>query len=61
MKAILMNVLKTIGKFLKWGFASQLTIGVFGVIEYLAGHSFWSLVIIIWGILLTINEYKQKS
>ena len=59
MKTFLIKVLKAIGKFLKWGFASQLTIGLFGLVEILETHYFWGTAIIIWGILLTINESQN--
>jgi hypothetical protein len=59
MKAFLLKVLAAIGKFLKWGFASQVTIAVFGVIDIIAGHALIGLLIITWGVLLAINDFKQ--
>jgi hypothetical protein len=53
-------ILAAIGKFLKYAYASQITIGVFGIVEFIAGHKLIALLIIAWGILLTINEYKNK-
>ena len=53
--------LAAIGKFLKFAYASQITIGVFGVIKLLAGHTLVGLLIIIWGVLLAVNEYKLKT
>ena len=53
-------ILAAIGKFLKYAYASQITIGVFGVVEFIAGHKLVALLIIAWGILLTVNEYKNK-
>jgi hypothetical protein len=53
-------ILAAIGKFLKYAYASQITIGVFGIVEFIAGHKLIALLIIAWGILLTVNEYKNK-
>jgi len=53
--------LAAIGKFLKFAYAAEITIGVFGVIKLLAGHTLVGLLILAWGILLTINEYKQSK
>ena len=53
-------ILAAIGRFLKYAYASQITIGVFGIVEFIAGHKLIALLIIAWGILLTVNEYKNK-
>jgi hypothetical protein len=53
-------ILAAIGRFLKYAYASQITIGAFGIVEFIAGHKLIALLIITWGILLTINEYKNK-
>ena len=53
-------ILVAIGKFLKYAYASKITIGVFGLVEFFAGHKFWAIVIIAWGVLLTINEAQNK-
>jgi|WetSurMetagenome_2_1015567.scaffolds.fasta_scaffold00103_67 hypothetical protein len=57
----LVLIVKALGKFLKWIFAPEVTIGVLAVLIYLHGHHFWAFVLIAWGILLTINEYKQSK
>jgi hypothetical protein len=53
--------LAAIGKFLKFAFAPEITIGVFGVLKLLAGHTLVGLLILTWGILLAINEYKSSK
>ena len=53
-------IFAAIGKFLKYAYASQITIGAFGIVEFIAGHKLIALLIIAWGILLTVNEYKNK-
>jgi hypothetical protein len=59
MKIILLKALKAFGKFLRYAYASQITIGVFGLVEYLAGYKLIGALIIAWGVLLTINEFKS--
>jgi len=53
--------LAAVGKFLKFAFAAEITIGVFGVLKLLAGHTFVGLLILTWGVLLAISEYKQNK
>ena len=60
--------LKATGKFLKYAYAAQLTILVFGgfrlVIGILAGSGwkvFWAVIVITWAGLLIWNEYIQNK
>jgi hypothetical protein len=57
----LVIIVKKIGQFLRWLFASEVTIGILAVIIYLHGHHFWAFVLLAWGILLAINTYKKKK
>jgi membrane-bound ClpP family serine protease len=52
---------KAVCQFLRYAYAPELTIGVVAVIIYLAGHKFWGVALFIWGVLLLINELKQKK
>jgi hypothetical protein len=52
-------ILAAIGKFLHYSFAAEITIGIFGVVEFLAGHHFWALIILAWGVLLTITKLAK--
>ena len=54
-------ILAAIGKFLHYSFSSQLTIGVFGIVELLSKHYFWGVVIIIWGLVLTITKLVKDE
>lgn len=53
--------LVAIGKFLKFAYAPEITIGVFGIINLLSGRTLIGLLILTWGILLAVNEYKQNK
>ena len=53
-------ILAAIGRFLKFAFASQITIGVFAVVYLLAGKTLLGLLILVWAIVLTVSEYKQR-
>jgi high-affinity Fe2+/Pb2+ permease len=53
--------LKAIGKFLRYTYASQITIGALAVLIGLTLSKFLGVVIFVWGILLFINEFKQNS
>jgi hypothetical protein len=57
----LMIVIKAIGKFLKFAFAPEITIGALAIFIYLFHSQFWGVMLFIWGILLTINELKQNK
>jgi hypothetical protein len=50
-----------IGKFLRYAYAPEITIGVFGVLKLLAGHTLAGLLILAWGALLLVNEYKSNK
>lgn len=54
-------VVKAIGKFLKFTYASQITIAVLAIIINLSGHRFWGIFLFAWAILLFINELKQNK
>jgi hypothetical protein len=54
-------IFAAIGKFLKLAYASEITIGALAVIVYLYRHHFWAFVLMVWGILLAINSYKQNK
>ena len=56
----LVIIFAAIGKFLKFVYASEITIGALAVIIYLHGHHFWAFALVAWAILLTINAYKNK-
>jgi hypothetical protein len=51
--------LAAIGKFLRFAFAAEITIGVFGVLKLLAGHTLVGILILVWGVLLAVAEYKS--
>ena len=57
----LVIIVKAIGKFLKFIYASEITIGALAVIIYLRGHHFWAFILLAWAILLAINTYKQNK
>lgn len=57
----LVIIFAAIGKFLRWMFASEVTIGALAVIIYLHGHRFWAFALVAWAILLAINSYKQNK
>jgi hypothetical protein len=58
---IIKKIISAIGKFLKWGFASQVTIVAFGTVSVLKGHKLFGLIVIAWAILLTVNDYFQNK
>jgi hypothetical protein len=55
------KIIKAIGKFLHYAYFAQILIGVLGVIQILAGHTFWGLVIIALGVISAINEWNENK
>ena len=48
-------------KFTAFPYASQITVGAFGVVELLAGHKLLAVLIIIWGGVLAVREYQLRK
>lgn len=59
--AYLKTGLSAVGKFLKYAYASQITICGLAVFLYLFVSRFLGIVFFIWGALLAFNEYKQNQ
>ena len=54
-------VIKAIGKFLKFAYAPEITIGAMALFIYLFHSKFWGVILLVWGVLLLINEIKQNK
>ena len=57
----LLIALKAVGKFLKFAYASQITIGAIGVFTYLFHSKLVGILLVVWMVLLTINEVHQDQ
>jgi hypothetical protein len=55
------KIISAIGKFLHYAYFAQILIGVLGVIQILAGHTFWGFVVIALGIVSAINEWNENK
>ena len=58
---ILKLVLAAIGKFLKFAYASQITIGLLAIIIYLSLSKLLGVIFLVWGLLLLLNEIKIEK
>jgi hypothetical protein len=52
--------LAAVVKFTAFPYASQITIGAFGVVELLAGHKLLAVLITAWGAVLAAREYQLR-
>jgi hypothetical protein len=57
----LKKIITAIGKFLHYAYFAQILIGVLGVVQLLAGHTFWGFVIIALGIASAFFEYRENQ
>jgi hypothetical protein len=57
----LLIAFKAVAKFLKYAYASQITIGALAVFVYLFHSKFFGVLLFAWGLLLFINELKQQK
>jgi hypothetical protein len=53
--------LKAVGKFLKYTYASEVTVVALSVILYAFISRFFGILICAWGLLLWFSAYKQNS
>ena len=53
-------ILHPVGKFLKFVYAPEITIGAYGVLK-LFKHPLFGIIVLVWAVLLAINEYKQSK
>jgi hypothetical protein len=58
---IIKKAIVAIGKFLHYAYFAQILIGVLGVVQLLAGHTFWGFVVIALGIVSAINEWNENK
>ena len=53
--------LKAVGKFLKYTYASEVTVVALSVILYAFISRFFGILICVWGLLLWFSAYKQNQ
>lgn len=53
--------LKAVSKFLKYTYASEVTVVALSVILYLFISKFFGILICAWGLLLWFSAYKQNQ
>jgi hypothetical protein len=57
----LKKFISAIGKFLHYAYFAQILIGVWGVTQFLAGHTFWGFIIIALGVVSAFFEYNENK
>lgn len=55
------KVIGAIGRFLKYAYASEITVVTLGIYIYTFHSKFIGIPVFLWGLLLAFNEYKEQT